>query len=61
MQSISLPRSWIVLDGAASHDDISITWSEWKQLEGPNTAVIVDASKLNTNVTGLTKGTYRCA
>ncbi len=58
-QEISLPQNWAILDGTKSHDDIEITWSEWQQLEGPNTAKIVDAGKLKANATELTKGKYR--
>ena len=56
---ISLPKTWIFLDGSQSHDDIAITWCQWEQTKGPNTAKFEDASKVKTNVTRLTKGEYR--
>jgi hypothetical protein len=58
-QKISLPQTWITLDGSLSKDDVNITVYLWEQLSGPNTANIVKNSFAVTNVTGLTKGVYR--
>ena len=56
---ISLPRTWVVLDGSKSKDDIAITSYAWEQLgDTPNVARVENASLAKTNVTGLTKGTY---
>jgi hypothetical protein len=57
-KSISLPKSWVTLDGTGSTDDINITSWQWSQLEGPNQAVIDRPNIPMTNATGLTKGTY---
>lgn len=57
-QEISLPKTWVILDGSASKDDIQVTKFNWTQISGPNQATFVDNSTAKANVTGVTKGVY---
>ncbi|VVD01179.1 unnamed protein product [Leptidea sinapis] len=55
---ISLPQTWIVLNGTGSHDDNKIVSFTWRCLSGPNNATIVNFNESVANATGLTKGVY---
>lgn len=57
-KEISLPVTWVLLDGAKSKDDVAITEYKWEQRSGPNEAEIVNGSTSVANATGLTKGEY---
>jgi hypothetical protein len=35
-QEISLPLTWVTLDGSASKDDVNISSYAWSQVSGPN-------------------------
>ena len=48
-----------VLDGSASSDNVHISYYEWKQISGPNTAIIDLPGNDVAHVYGLTTGTYR--
>ncbi|KAJ8953581.1 hypothetical protein NQ318_003003 [Aromia moschata] len=56
--TISLPQTWVVLDGGNSTDDNQIMEFKWEQVEGPSTVSFERANASKTNVTGLTKGVY---
>ncbi|KAF5288345.1 hypothetical protein FQR65_LT12080 [Abscondita terminalis] len=56
--TISLPQTWVVLDGGKSKDDNKITSFRWEQVEGPSSVAFLNISDSKTNVTGLTKGIY---
>lgn len=52
LQTINLPTNWIILNGSASTDDISIKSYTWKEVSGPNKAVILKSNEtvgLNKN------------
>lgn len=54
-QTIELPDNSVHLTGTAQGTVTTITWS---QMSGPNTAVIVSPSELETEVNGLDEGVY---
>lgn len=54
-QTITLPENTVQLTGTAQGQ---VTTTEWIQLSGPGTAVIVNASNLVTDVNGLEEGIY---
>ncbi|XP_033160582.1 dyslexia-associated protein KIAA0319 [Drosophila mauritiana] len=54
----SLPINWVVLNGSDSKDDIGIKSYLWKQLSGPNNAVILKSNSSIANATSLTLGLY---
>ncbi|EDX09633.1 GD13023 [Drosophila simulans] len=54
----SLPINWVVLNGSDSKDDIGIKSYLWKQLSGPNNAVILKSNSSIANATFLTLGLY---
>ncbi|XP_013097852.1 dyslexia-associated protein KIAA0319-like protein [Stomoxys calcitrans] len=56
--TINLPTNWITLNGSASTDDIGIKSYEWKEVSGPNTAMILRSNETVANATGLTLGAY---
>ncbi|BES87636.1 PKD [Nesidiocoris tenuis] len=56
--SIALPQTWVILNGSASSDDISIDQWKWEQLSGPRKAEFSHFNQSSTNVTSLTKGEY---
>nr|CAG4636763.1 EOG090X00QS [Ceriodaphnia reticulata] len=58
--TISLPSTWVILDGSKSRaiDDIGIHKWLWTQLQGPNEAVLVGSDQPRVNATTLTKGQY---
>lgn len=56
--TISLPQTWIVLDGSNSTDDNKIIAYQWEQISGPSITNIQQPNQTKTNVTGLTKGDY---
>lgn len=56
--TISLPQTWIVLDGNKSKDDNKIVSYGWEQIQGPSIAVINSVNISQPNVTSLTKGIY---
>jgi len=58
-QTISLPQTWVVLNGSLSTDDISITRWTWEMISGPTKVTFTPANESFTNVTGLTKGAYQ--
>ncbi|KAL4708995.1 hypothetical protein ACJJTC_005856 [Scirpophaga incertulas] len=55
---ISLPQTWITLNGSASHDDHRIVAFTWRCLGGPTNSNIVNFNESVANATGLTKGQY---
>jgi hypothetical protein len=58
-QSFLLPADTAILDGSSSFDtDGRIVSYEWKQLDGPAPAHIVDINNVHTLVTNLKEGTY---
>nr|CAG4648482.1 EOG090X00QS [Polyphemus pediculus] len=57
-QTISLPLNWVVLNGSRSSDDSGIKSWLWKQLSGPNEAVLTGNEKPVVNASVLTKGIY---
>lgn len=56
--TISLPQTWVVVNGNQSTDDNKIVDFKWSQVEGPSTAVFTTQNASVTNVTSLTKGNY---
>ncbi|KFB46235.1 AGAP008639-PA-like protein [Anopheles sinensis] len=56
--TIYLPQNWATLNGSASSDDIKITSYYWRQISGPNTALIANANASIANATALTIGDY---
>ncbi|XP_023176257.2 dyslexia-associated protein KIAA0319-like protein [Drosophila hydei] len=54
----SLPVNWATLNGSESKDDIGIKSYQWKQLSGPNNAVILKSNTSIANATSLTLGLY---
>lgn len=56
--TISLPQTWVILDGKNSTDDNKIVEYKWEQIDGPSTTNILQTNETKTNVTGLTKGAY---
>ncbi len=57
-KEISLPTTWILLDGSASKDEVSVTDYVWTQVSGPNDAALINGTGVRANATGLTKGHY---
>ncbi|XP_050347693.1 dyslexia-associated protein KIAA0319 isoform X2 [Nymphalis io] len=55
---ISLPQTWIMLNGSASHDDHRIVAYTWRCLSGPTNSNIVGFNESIANATALTKGQY---
>lgn len=56
--SVSLPQTWVLLNGSQSNDDNKITAWKWEQLRGPSKVVFSASNSSCTNVTDLTKGEY---
>uniref|UniRef100_A0A1A9WUV5 MANSC domain-containing protein n=1 Tax=Glossina brevipalpis TaxID=37001 RepID=A0A1A9WUV5_9MUSC len=56
--TINLPINWVVLNGSASTDDIGLKSYEWKEIQGPNVAVVLKSNETVANATGLTLGLY---
>lgn len=56
--TINLPQTWTVLNATNSTDDVKISTYQWSQIDGPNTANIVDKNAAATNVTAMAVGTY---
>ncbi|XP_016965332.1 dyslexia-associated protein KIAA0319-like protein [Drosophila biarmipes] len=54
----SLPINWVLLNGSESKDDIGIKSYLWRQLSGPNNAVILKSNSSKANATSLTLGLY---
>lgn len=57
-QTINLPKSWTLLNGTMSTDNVRISRYEWTQLSGPSDAKIVNSTDALANATGLTIGQY---
>ncbi|XP_063537296.1 dyslexia-associated protein KIAA0319 [Cydia strobilella] len=57
-QFISLPQTWVTLNGSASHDDHRIVAYTWRCLVGPTNSTILNFNESVANATGLTKGQY---
>lgn len=55
---ISLPQTWVALNGSASRDDHRIVAYTWRCLSGPTNSNIVNFNESIANATGLTKGQY---
>ncbi|XP_072944852.1 dyslexia-associated protein KIAA0319 [Epargyreus clarus] len=55
---ISLPQTWVILNGSGSHDDHRIVAYTWRCLEGPSNSTILKFNESTANATGLTKGAY---
>ncbi|XP_049875638.1 dyslexia-associated protein KIAA0319-like [Pectinophora gossypiella] len=55
---ISLPQTWMSLNGSASHDDHRIVAYTWRCVEGPTNATILGYNESVANATNLTKGQY---
>uniref|UniRef100_A0A8D8HIY1 Dyslexia-associated protein KIAA0319-like protein n=1 Tax=Culex pipiens TaxID=7175 RepID=A0A8D8HIY1_CULPI len=56
--TINLPQNWATLNGSESRDDLKITSWRWRQISGPNTAVIQAGNNSIANATALTIGEY---
>lgn len=56
--TISLPLTWVMLNGNESTDDIKITQYQWKQISGPSNSIILNANSSFANATSLTLGDY---
>ncbi|XP_016974846.2 dyslexia-associated protein KIAA0319-like protein [Drosophila rhopaloa] len=54
----SLPINWVLLNGSESKDDIGIKSYLWRQLSGPNNAVLLKSNSSIANATSLTLGLY---
>ncbi|KAL7732580.1 hypothetical protein ACLKA6_019208 [Drosophila palustris] len=54
----NLPVNWALLNGSESKDDIGIKSYQWRQLSGPNNAVILKSNQSIANATSLTLGLY---
>ncbi|XP_049856046.1 dyslexia-associated protein KIAA0319-like protein isoform X1 [Schistocerca gregaria] len=57
-QVVSLPQTWVTLDGTQSNDDIKIVSWSWEQIRGPSKALFSSQNSSCTNATELTKGEY---
>ncbi|XP_043247058.1 dyslexia-associated protein KIAA0319-like protein isoform X2 [Amphibalanus amphitrite] len=57
-QTLTLPRTWAVLDGSGSHDNLRVTSWLWEQISGPTTSKIVNSTQPVANATSLTRGLY---
>ncbi|KAG7312210.1 hypothetical protein JYU34_001679 [Plutella xylostella] len=55
---ISLPETWVTLNGSSSHDDHRIVAYTWHCVDGPTNSTIVGYNESVANATGLTKGQY---
>lgn len=55
---VYLPRTWALLDGSLSADDVKVASFKWRQLSGPSPVTFNPANASCTNATGLTKGHY---
>ncbi|XP_068617646.1 dyslexia-associated protein KIAA0319 [Battus philenor] len=55
---ISLPQTWVTLNGSGSHDDHRIVAYTWRCLSGPTNSNIVGFNESIANATALTKGQY---
>ncbi|KOB72590.1 Uncharacterized protein OBRU01_12020 [Operophtera brumata] len=55
---ISLPQTWITLNGSISHDDHRIVAYTWRCLSGPTNSNIISFNESVANATALTKGQY---
>jgi alpha-tubulin suppressor-like RCC1 family protein len=56
--SESVSATTVNLSGAASTDNVHISYYVWSQVSGPNTPVISIPSGVSVNIIGLTNGTY---
>uniref|UniRef100_A0A1Q3FBJ4 Putative serine-type protease inhibitor n=2 Tax=Culex tarsalis TaxID=7177 RepID=A0A1Q3FBJ4_CULTA len=56
--TINLPQNWATLNGSESRDDLKITSWRWRQISGPNNAVIQGGNSSIANATALTIGDY---
>ena len=52
-QEISLPLTWVTLDGSASKDDVNITFYNWTQVSGPNQVIKKSADNFQMHSTYL--------
>lgn len=57
-QFISLPQTWVTLNGSGSHDDHTIVAYTWRYLSGPTNSNIINFNESIANATALTKGMY---
>ncbi|CAK1555617.1 unnamed protein product [Leptosia nina] len=55
---ISLPQTWITLNGSGSHDDRKLVAYTWRCLSGPTNSNIIGFNETIANATTLTKGQY---
>ncbi|KPJ18756.1 Dyslexia-associated protein KIAA0319 [Papilio machaon] len=55
---ISLPQTWVILNGSGSHDDHRIVAYTWRCVSGPNNATVLRFNESVANATSLTKGQY---
>jgi hypothetical protein len=56
--SITLPISVATLNGSATDADGTVSFYQWSQVAGPNTAVINNNANPVTNISGLIQGIY---
>ncbi|MEP6711004.1 MAG: hypothetical protein ABJA37_01245, partial [Ferruginibacter sp.] len=56
--TITLPSSSTTLNGSATDADGTVSFYQWSQVAGPNTAVINSITNPVTNVSGLIQGIY---
>ena len=57
-QAIALPANFVTLSGIATDSGSLIASYTWSQISGPDTALVVSASNLQTLVAGLKAGVY---
>ncbi|CAH4029959.1 unnamed protein product [Pieris brassicae] len=55
---ISLPQTWVRLNGTGSHDDRKLVAYTWRCLSGPTNSNIIAFNESIANATQLTKGLY---
>ncbi|XP_041982095.1 dyslexia-associated protein KIAA0319 [Aricia agestis] len=55
---ISLPQTWVVLNGSESRDDHRIVAYTWRCVDGPTNSTILAYNESIANATALTKGVY---
>ncbi|XP_047521551.1 dyslexia-associated protein KIAA0319-like protein isoform X3 [Pieris napi] len=55
---ISLPQTWVTLNGTGSHDDRKLVAYTWRCLSGPTNSNIITFNESIANATQLTKGLY---
>lgn len=57
-RNITLPTSSTTLSGSGTDADGTVTAFRWRQINGPNTAIIANTAAASSGVSGLVQGTY---